>query len=88
MQSRKSRTMVCCKPYSFGDSIFNKLSIEERCYLDLVIEDAERAEQEGQADRPIVVTQEQVDARIADVRRKKREQRKDHRLLMEKLSGR
>lgn len=86
MKSRKSRTIA--KPYSFGDSIFSKLSTEERCLLDLVFEDADRAEQEGQPDRPVAVTQAQFDARIVDVRRNKREQLKDHRLLMKELSVR
>ena len=74
------------KPYSYADNFIEKLSIEEQCCLELVMEHYKKAELEGELDRPVALTQEQVDTRVAEKNRGEKERLKSYRLLMKEIS--
>ena len=50
------------------------------------MEEHENAELEGEPDRPVNIKQEQVEARVAEKKRKEKEQLKRYRLLMKEIS--
>jgi hypothetical protein len=66
------------KPYSFADNFIDQLSVEDRCCLELVQKHYEKAELEGDPDRPVTFTQRQIDARVAEMKREKKAQVKNH----------
>ena len=80
------RKVQVIKPYTYRDNFIDKLSIKDRAYLDLLWEKCENAELEGEPDRPVNITQEQVEARVAEKKRKEKEQLKRYRLLMKEIS--
>jgi hypothetical protein len=80
------RKVQVIKPYSFRDNFIDKLSIKDRAYLDLLMEGIENAELEGEPDRPVNITREQVEARVAENKRKEKEQLRRYRLLMKEIS--
>jgi hypothetical protein len=80
------RKVQVIKPYTYRDNFIDKLSIKDRTYLELLWEDLENAELEGEPDRPVNITREQVEARVAENKRKEKEQLKRYRLLMKELS--
>jgi len=45
-----------------------------------------KAELEGELDRPVALTQEQVDTRVAEKKRGEKERLKSYRLLMKEIS--
>jgi len=75
------------KPYSYADNFIDKLSMEDRCCLELVYEHYKKAELEGEPDRPVTFTQEQVDARAAKKETAKKVRLKSHRFFMKTLSA-
>ena len=80
------RKVQVIKPYTYRDNFIDKLSIKDRAYLDLLWEKCKNAELEGQPDRPVNITQEQVKARVAENKRKEKEKLKRYRLLMKEIS--
>ena len=80
------RKVQVIKPYTYRDNFIDKLSIKDRAYLDLLWEKYENAELEGEPDRPVNITQEQVEARVAENKRKEKEELKRYRLLMKEIS--
>ena len=82
------RKVQVIKPYTYRDNFIDKLSITDRTYLELLREELENAELEGEPDRPVNITQEQIEARVAINKRKEKEQLKRYRLLMKEISHR
>jgi hypothetical protein len=82
------RKVQVIKPYSFRDNFIDKLSIKDRAYLDLLMEGIENAELEGEPDRPVNITREQIEARVAENKRKEKEELKGYRLAMRAISKR
>jgi hypothetical protein len=80
------RKVQVIKPYSYRDNFIDKLSIKDRACLELLMEEVENAELEGEPNRPVNITQEQVEARVAENKRKEKEQLKRYRLLMRAIS--
>jgi hypothetical protein len=64
MPKKKSQVI---KPYVYTDSMLKNLSIAERCLLDLLYEEAEKAELEER--HPITLTWDRLKAKIAEKRR-------------------
>jgi hypothetical protein len=82
------RKVQVIKPYTYRDNFIDKLSIKDRAYLELVREEYENAELEGEPDRPVNIKREQVKARVAEKKRKEKEQLKRYRLLIKAISNR
>ena len=81
------RKVQVIKPYTYRDNFIDKLSIKDRTYLELLSEELENAELEGEPDRPVNITREQVEARVAENKRKEKERLKRYRLLMKAISN-
>ena len=81
------RKVQVIKPYTYRDNFIDKLSIKDRTYLELLWEELENAELEGEPDRPVNITREQVEARVAENKRKEKERLKRYRLLMKAISN-
>ena len=75
------RKVQAIKPYTYRDNFIDKLSIEDRAHLELVREAYENAELEGEPDRPVNIKQRQIEARVAETKRREKERLKRHRLL-------
>ena len=80
------RKVQVIKRYTYRDNFIDKLSIKDRTYLELLREELENAELEGEPDRPVNITQEQIEARVAENKRKEKEELKRYRLLMKEIS--
>ena len=81
------RKVQVIKPYTYRDNFIDKLSIKDRTYLELLWEELENAELEGEPDSPVNITREQVEARVAENKRKEKERLKRYRLLMKAISN-
>ena len=81
------RKVQVIKPYTYRDNFIDKLSIKDRTYLELLSEELENAELEGEPDRPVNITREQVEAKVAENKRKEKERLKRYRLLMKAISN-
>jgi hypothetical protein len=73
----KKKSQVKIKPYVYTDNRFKNLSIGERCLLELLMEEYEKAELEGR-DR-ITLTPDGLEAKFAEKMREKKEKVKSQR---------
>ena len=71
------------KPYAYTDSFFKNLPIEARCVLDAITEACKIAELEGH--NRIVVTPDQVNAKIAKRRREQKEKEASYQRFLAEL---